>query len=288
MIQASPGATFESFLQGAPTGLAGTLTWRLIDPSDGSIETAASTAGITEVATGTYRKQGTAPTTADTYLVVWHNGSTEVTEELVVTSSAPGTPTPSGGDLTTLAAVRLMLQKDSADTAQDTIIQSVITRASVAIMHYAGREFAPQSTAARKFAYTGGGVLYFGSNDLQAATLVQIDTDLTGLTLTPATDYRLWPLEPPDGVYTSMLLPTQAASAATVREVTITGDWGFPSIPADVEEACILTVVERIKRDVSGYTQTFPDDESGAPQRPIGIPFAARQILNVYRRPMVA
>jgi hypothetical protein len=93
VIQAPPGATFESFLQGAPTGLVGTLTWRLIDPSDGSIEIAASTSGITEPATGTYRREAVAPTTRDTYLIVWKNGATEVTEELDVGYSSDYRPT---------------------------------------------------------------------------------------------------------------------------------------------------------------------------------------------------
>lgn len=93
MITVSPGAEFESFLEEAPAGLVGALTWRLIDPSDGSIEIAASTAGITEVAVGTYRRVATAPEVNDTYLIVWANGPTEATEELVVSYASDFAPT---------------------------------------------------------------------------------------------------------------------------------------------------------------------------------------------------
>lgn len=191
------------------------------------------------------------------------------------------------GDLTTLANVRAMLQKATGDTDQDAVISAEITRASAAITTYAQREFAPPVTAAaRKFAYTGGGVLYLGSYDLRTVTLMQIDTDGTASTLA-TTDYKLRPLTPRLGVYTSLLLPNHAASDLFPREVTITGDWGFAIVPADVEEACLLTVVERIRRDVSAFSGSFPEEDGTSP-RPIGIPFAARQILDSYRRPLVA
>jgi hypothetical protein len=61
----------------------------------------------------------------------------------------------------------------------------------------------------------------------------------------------------------------------------VTGDWGFTSIPDDVEEACILAVKERIVRDVSGFGQAFPEDD-GAPVRPVALPLASRVLLAPY------
>jgi hypothetical protein len=49
--------------------------------------------------------------------------------------------------------------------------------------------------------------------------------------------------------------------------VTITGDWGYPSVPADVEDACIKTVGIWLKRDVSAFSRTYNLDE-GRTERP--------------------
>lgn len=287
-----PGALWTTELTGATTGEAALWTAALLNADTDAVVIAATNTGVSETSapSGNYKKTFTLPTTAGTYKAEWVKGSVKVIDDdfVEVTSTAPVASVPSGSDLTTLAAVRAFMQKPAADTDQDTLIQQAITRASAAIMNDVDREFVPQSTGlARKFSYTGGGYLYFGSYDLRAVTLAQIDTDLTPVTLA-TTDYVLQPLQPREGVYTWMKLPNHAASEWSPREVTITGNWGFPSIPADVEEACILTVIDRLKRDVSGYTQSAYSEDAATILRPISIPLAARRLLDPYRRPLVA
>src|SRR4051794_23381022 len=116
MIYSAPGVTFETTLSGAPTGLVGTLGIRILDNAGGTA-LARTTAGIAEFPAGSgfYAVTLTAPSTAGQYTVMWDTGSvspsTTFTDDLIVTSSAAGTSTPSGIDLCTLADVRALMQK---------------------------------------------------------------------------------------------------------------------------------------------------------------------------------
>ena len=83
MIESLPSATFHAYLQGAPSGLTGTLGVKVTDPS-GSVVTARTTSGIAEIATGIYHKLLTAPAPNGRYLVIWDSGSTVISEELLV------------------------------------------------------------------------------------------------------------------------------------------------------------------------------------------------------------
>jgi hypothetical protein len=68
------------------------------------------------------------------------------------------------------------------------------------------------------------------------------------------------------------------------REITITGNWGFASIPADVEHWAIITVVTWLRRDVSVFERTFDLAEDRV-ERPRELPSAVIQGLGHYRRP---
>jgi hypothetical protein len=52
-------------------------------------------------------------------------------------------------DLCGTAQVHLYLQKGTADTGQTAVMAEFISRASIAIINFCGREFAPAGTAAR-------------------------------------------------------------------------------------------------------------------------------------------
>jgi uncharacterized phiE125 gp8 family phage protein len=191
-------------------------------------------------------------------------------------------------DLTTLADVRAFLQEPAGDTQQDAIIGSLITRASRTIMVWTGREFAPKTDAAtRKLHYRGGGHLDLGRWELRAATSVTLDSDQPApITLVAGTDYALRPLSAPDGVYQWLELPTYDSTTRLGRQVTIVGDWGWPSVPDDVAHACIVTVALWLKRDVSAFSRTFNLDE-GRTERPDALPSAVTAILAPYRALLV-
>jgi hypothetical protein len=88
MIYAQPGATDTAFLTDAPTGLTGTLGFKIIDDA-GTVVVAHTTTGITEISAGQYAKAFVAPVDAGDYLLVWDNGPTTITEALLVTSTPP-------------------------------------------------------------------------------------------------------------------------------------------------------------------------------------------------------
>lgn len=196
-------------------------------------------------------------------------------------------------DLCTVQDVRSHLQKPTGDVAQDAIISALITAASKAILNYTEREFAPAVTATtRTFETEINGTSTFLSlapYDLQPnpTPVVQIDTDVSAKTL--ATDeYRFFPVTQADGVYTSirlqpLTLPTINRVGWVNRQVQITGTWGFPEIPADVNQAAVITVGLWLRREVSAFTTTYNLDE-GHTERPEALPSAVRAMLSNYMR----
>lgn len=103
MIYAKPAQSFDATLQGAPTGLVGTLGVRIIDQPAGTLMLARTTSGISEqpVGSGIYSTALTAPAVNGTYLVVWDTGGLApvfASEELQVAGVVPADviPAPAG------------------------------------------------------------------------------------------------------------------------------------------------------------------------------------------------
>jgi len=198
-------------------------------------------------------------------------------------------------DLTTLAQVRAEQQKPSANTDQDAIISALITQASAAIIRWTEREFAPITMGlTRTFEWPWESALVsFAPFDLATLTSVHVDTDIVvGGSLIPATDYRPWPANAKDGVYTGLRLRPLVFNTGRVmfpeRQVQVTGDWGFPTIPDAVRRACIITVNEWLRdRWMRDPGMTVELAAAGMPEagRPSALPFAARALLEPLRRP---
>lgn len=100
MAQAQPGETFEATYDAGISGLAGTLAVKIND-NVGNDVVAATTAGITEIATnGIYVAILTAPVPQGQYSIIWSNDGTFAAgsggeEDLLV--SLTGLPAPAGG-----------------------------------------------------------------------------------------------------------------------------------------------------------------------------------------------
>lgn len=92
MIYARPGSTFTAILEGASTGLVGTLGIR-IENTDGTNHTPRTTADIEELepGSGAYADRVlVAPTVRALYVVIWDDGDELwATEELNVTATSP-------------------------------------------------------------------------------------------------------------------------------------------------------------------------------------------------------
>jgi hypothetical protein len=193
-----------------------------------------------------------------------------------------------------------MQQAGANQGYQDTLINSEIARASLAIHRYCEREFVTTATnpATRTFELMPQtrfeGWVSLAPYDLQAvsgANPVKIDTDQTSAVNLGVDEWRYWPQPAADGVYMALRLQPLSINTGRIpwvfRQVSVTGNWGFPSIPADVEHACIVTAVTWLRRDVSVFSNTMVLDEQRV-ERPQTIPGGVRHILDLYKREAVS
>lgn len=196
-------------------------------------------------------------------------------------------------DLTTVDRVRRFLQKQTADVNQDQVIAEMITRASRAIMTYLGVDIVPTQAASHAFIYHGGRRLSFGRKVAQSVSAVVMDSDTTSPSTLATSEYSLRPKPPRNGVYRWLRLPyggnvvygpnDPGDRDFHEREVTVTGVWGFPEIPEDIEHWCIVAVATWLRRDVAAFSTTFSVDEDRL-ERPEALPSAVRAGLRHYRK----
>lgn len=194
------------------------------------------------------------------------------------------------GDLTTLANVRSFLRLPTAQTDGDALLATFITAVSAAIRTYTGREFSATDTGShtRLFRYFGGGMLFLDRSDLRSVSAVSIDTETSSSTaLVLNEDYFLLPRGARDGVYEAVELRGYATGSHVGgnikpwREVSITGLWGFSSVPKDVETAANMYVAHWMRNHstVPGRDLAGEGDRFGAVNMPSGV----MQLLAPYR-----
>ena len=193
-------------------------------------------------------------------------------------------------DLTTVSAVRAFLQKKADDTTQDAIIASLITRASAAIASYTERQFTPETGATHVFEIDqpNGSLINFAPYELRSLTSIELDTDSATPTTLTTEEYRLWPKPNPDGTYLGVKLRTWTVSPVfyrwgTRRELSVKGDWGLASVPADIEHWCIVTVAIWLRREVAAFASGMKIDE-GYVERPQALPSSVRGGLDQWKR----
>lgn len=209
---------------------------------------------------------------------------------------AASTFDPSSIDLTDLASLRTFMQTPAGDVEQDAIIGQLITAASRAISTHLGRELRSSGTATRRFELDARNQpssldghparLDLHPYDLQTLTSLRVDPEATPTTLTLDADFRLLPVTKADGSWTAIRfysLPSTTGASNGSRVIEITGTWGLPSIPAEVQHWCNVTVATWLRRDVSAFTNVFNIDENQL-ERPASLPAAAIAGLSHLRR----
>ena len=302
----SPSLAFETTVENMPTGLTGTIGVRVLNNVTGATTLARTTAGIAEFPAGSgfYTATLAAPAAEGYYSAFWDTGSvsptTTAAEDLNVFTVVVGGSLPSGFDLCTLANVREHMGLPASDTSFDTKIQTAITGASQAIMDAVEREFAPATLSeARTISLdptrriNGSVLLDLCPYDLRSVSSFKLNPEDSPTTLADETDYMLWPVDTPQGVYTSVRLSNAQAYSSTLysrygfAQVEITGAWGFASVPTPVRDACVLTVASAMRRDVPAFQIDEIEDPRGIPPDPAfvySIPGAAWKKLMPYKR----
>lgn len=157
---------------------------------------------------------------------------------------------------TTLAAVKAALR--ITDTVDDQLITSVITSASARIDNACNRVFT-QSTGDRY--YYPRNVLTVPIDDLATTAGLVVRTDTNGdgswATTLTSSQYQLEPLNAlAQGRPVRMIraLGTDFGGAAWPISpygramLKITGTWGWPAVPAEIEEATRLLTIRQFKR----------------------------------------
>lgn len=212
------------------------------------------------------------------------------------------------GDLVSLAEVREHLQMPTAETEQDAVIQSLITRVSKAITRQYRREFVPPNpnppAAPRRLKVPyellsdrlGRARFYrceLGPYDLQSATSVRLHPETASpTTLVAGTDFVFEPVvKDPEGVFTWVRLSAWVPIFSTTAQrfgfayLDIDGTWGFPAVPDDVKEACILAVVMHIRGEVQGFGSALQPNSLGSDVNAAeALPPGVRGLLAPYRR----
>lgn len=118
-----PGASFDAFADYFDPGLVGQISVSIYD-QDNNLLFGPSTAGITEIAPiGDLARYGVtliAPSTEDTYLVVWDDNAVDpnsASEELIVSSSPAPTPTVPSGWITADDLIGCCDEFDGSDSS---------------------------------------------------------------------------------------------------------------------------------------------------------------------------
>ena len=202
-------------------------------------------------------------------------------------------------DLCSLSDVRAFLELPTSDTSRDSLISNTITPISDAIMRFTQREFAPATTsAARVFRFDVGSLLVdLAPYDLRTVSSVVLHAETSSpLTLTASSQYQLHPITARDAVYTSVRLASNIATMYQsdsgrffgYAQMTITGAWGFASVPSDVKQAAIISVASAVRRDIHELDigNSLSDPRQLTADMPISyaLPGPALRLVGPYRR----
>lgn len=194
------------------------------------------------------------------------------------------------------------------DPTQDMPLTWLINAASDAIMNFqnGGREFKSLLVGSQPRTFrlavnyqTMGGFIDFGNYDAQSVSAVSVETQATGGNIAlnaTILQYQPQPVEQWYGVYTGVQIysPTSAWGAPYMagmeHTAQVTGVWGFPTVPPDIEDACIETVKEWW---LAGYADTssrgIPGETASQAQGPRhDIPWSVQRALARYDKLMIA
>lgn len=214
---------------------------------------------------------------------------------------SPVTPNPISWEnpepLITLEQLKHALGIDLTDTSRDARLSQAIDNASAAIETYTDRDFATTEVVeTRTFSYDGSGVLDIDDCEAGSITAVSIDGVAQNSTAWMAQPDRRTPvhywlqLTPYGGIspemgFTYNLDTLYGKTRWRPRVVTVTARWGWPVVPADVQQAALWTAAALAESPKPYISQSF-ESYSVSLETPLvdAIPARARALLDPYQR----
>lgn len=268
--------------QGFSTGTAGE-TWTVALSRDPAGASFLVSGDIAALGSGDYLLTFTPDTAGYYFCRVTGSVTGDYDFEWLVDATATVGNTAYGADYCTLA--QLKARMGVTDTANDTVYAAVITAASRAIDAFCGRRFYQLTATARYFTAEHGSLLEV--DDLVSVTTIAVDVaGVRDYSVTfQTTDYDLLPDNAADvgWPYTAIAIqPFSSEWFPTLRRgVKITGTWGWPSVPTDVTEACLLLAARLAKRPAAPFGGGTSDFGGAAVITPVDTDLVS--LLSGYR-----
>ena len=194
----------------------------------------------------------------------------------------------------TLTEVKLFL--GITDSVDDTLLEGMVEAASRSIDRMANRRFYLDTNASARL-YRANDALQLFVDDIGSATglAVAVDSDGNGsydTALTLNTDYILDPITAPSLNRPWNVVTIVSASAAFPAPlnyrpgVQVTAKWGWPSIPDDINQACMILTADLYKRKDAPGGIIGLGDLGAIRMSPVGRDVT--QIVRAYRREVLA
>lgn len=194
----------------------------------------------------------------------------------------------------TLTEIKLFL--GITDSVDDTLLESMVEAASRSIDREANRRFYLDSNASARL-YRANDALQLFVDDIGSATglAVAVDSDGNGTydtSLTLNTDFILDPITAPSLNRPWNVVTIVSASAAFPAPlnyrpgVQVTAKWGWPSIPDDINQACMILTADLYKRKDAPGGIIGLGDLGAIRMSPVGRDVT--QIVRAYRREVLA
>lgn len=193
--------------------------------------------------------------------------------------------------LVTLDQAKIKCAIKPPDSSKDDQLVELINSASRTITGYCEREFTPTASATRRFKVDRSLVVDLLPYDLRSATAVTLNPEASPVTLATPADYMLEPIPSVFGTYQQIHLSQLLAVASTTlfrfgyALIDVTGAWGFATVPADVERACLVTVDAWYRSEETVTGSQFPTSgETVFPQTVDSLPLAAIRLVRPFKR----
>lgn len=188
-----------------------------------------------------------------------------------------------------------------SDNVDDTLLESMVEAASRSIDRIANRRFYLDANAsARAYRVSSPVILYTDDIGTTSGLVVKLDEDGDGTfetTLTLNTDYIMDPLTALDlgRPYTQVTMVTTSQSFPIFPGlfqnglrpgVQVTARWGWPSVPDDINQACLILTADLYKRKDSPGGILGLGDLGAIRMSPLGRDVTA--MVRAYRKEVLA